>query len=206
MCIIKGLHRPLALIGNRFIFIHIPRTGGTSLERVLLSLELCEDWELMNKKQIVEQLIGPSKHYKASHLRDIVGQDRWVTATTVSIVRNPYDKVISHFYQPYYRAINALAGNSLESFLRAYRPAPHEEGYTCADYLDLDIDNIIRYENYTEELFDLLSPFGVKREQLLARIGAVRKANGYREFYSKCTRKIVEDLYAEDLGRFNYSF
>ncbi len=173
---------------------------------MLLSLELTENWDVMNKKKIVDQLIGPTKHYRASHIHDLVGQDRWSAVITMSIVRNPYDKVISHYYQPYYRAINALSGHSLESFLRAYQPAPHEEGYTCADYLDLDVDVIIKYEHYTEQLIDLLSPFGVKSEQLMARIGAVRSVNGYRELYSSCTRKMVEDLYREDLERFHYTF
>jgi hypothetical protein len=194
------------MVGTRFIFIHIPRTGGSSLERILLSLESVASWDEMNRKVIVDKLIGPEKHYKASRVQAIVGLAKWELALKISIVRNPFDKVISHFFQPYYRNINALSGNSLDFFLSAYQPAPHEDGFTCCDYLDEEVDIIIRYENYAQQLLMLLGPFGVTPTQIAERIGPVRSISSYRDFYSSHTRRIVEKLYRNDLERFHYSF
>ena len=194
------------MVGTRFIFIHIPRTGGSSLERILLSLESVASWDEMNRKVIVDKLIGPEKHYKASRVQAIVGLAKWELALKISIVRNPFDKVISHFFQPYYRNINALSGNSLDFFLSAYQPAPHEDGFTCSDYLDEEVDIIIRYENYAQQLLMLLGPFRVTPTQIAERIGAVRSISSYRDFYSSHTRRIVEELYRDDLERFHYSF
>jgi hypothetical protein len=194
------------MIGSQFIFVHIPRTGGTSLERLLLSLESIDTWEAMHRKKIVDQLVGPVKHYRASRVQALAGQALWDKALKISIIRNPFDKVISHFFQPYYRAINALSGNSLELFLTAYCPAPHEDGLTCNDYLDREVDVLIRYESYADQLFELLSPMGVRHEQIMERIGAVRQAVGYRKYFSSRTRGMVEKLYHDDIARFNYEF
>jgi hypothetical protein len=194
------------MVGARFIFIHIPRTGGSSLERILLSLESVASWDEMNRKGIVDKWIGPEKHIKASRVQANIGLVKWEQAVKISIVRNPFDKVISHYFQPFYRNINALSGNTLESFLAAYQPPPHEDGFTCSDYLDKELDVIIRYENYANELLTLLEPFGVTPTQIAERIGSVRSTSGYREFYSPFARRTVEDLYASDLERFRYSF
>jgi hypothetical protein len=200
------------MIGHQFIFIHIPRTGGTSFERLLLSLETTTPWESLSTKRLVDQCVGPVKHYKASRIQELVGQKRWQATLKLSIVRNPFDKVISHFFQPYYRDINALSGQSLDSFLRSYAPAPHEEGRTCSDYLDREIDLIIRYENYDSEVSKLLSPYGIQLAQIRERIGAVRETFGadassnYRTYYSTETKQLVEDLYKDDLERFGYVF
>lgn len=194
------------MIGHQFIFVHIPRTGGTSLERLLLSLESIDAWEAMNKKKFVDQLVGPAKHFKASRLQALAGLELWDKALKISIIRNPFDKVISHYFQPYYQNMNALSGNSLEFFLRAYSPAPHEDGFTCCDYLDRDVDVLIRYESYADQLCELLSPLGVPRERVIERIGSVRKSVGYRKYYSTCTRRLVEKLYHNDIARFGYEF
>ena len=194
------------MIGNQFIFIHIPRTGGSSLERILLSLETVHSWQALNSKGIVDQYVGPAKHYKASRVQDLAGHVQWQQALKLSIVRNPFDKVISHYFQPYYREINALSDKSLDFFLDAYQPAPHEDGVTCCDYLDRDVDLIIRYENYEEELLALLAPLGIQLHQIRERIGPVRSSGDYRKFYSSHTRQKVEDRYRDDLVRFHYAF
>jgi len=194
------------MVGTRFIFIHIPRTGGSSLERILLSLESVASWDEMNRKGIVDKWIGPEKHYKASRVQANIGLVKWEQAVKISIVRNPFDKVISHYFQPFYRNINALSGNTLESFLAAYQPPPHEDGFTCSDYLDKELDVIIRYENYANELLSLLEPFGVTPTQIAERLGSVRSIRGYREYYSTFARRTVESLYATDLERFRYAF
>ncbi|MFM1798296.1 MAG: hypothetical protein RLZZ117_574 [Cyanobacteriota bacterium] len=194
------------MIGRKFIFIHIPRTGGTSLERILLSLEGIANWDELASKKVVDQCVGAEKHFRASRVQALVGAQHWQKALKLSIVRNPFDKVISHYFQPYYRAINALSGHSLDFFLDAYAPAPHEDGKTCNDYLDREMDVIIRYENYDHELLSILEPFGVKPSQLRTRIGAVRERTGYQGYYSRHAKQIVENLYKEDLERFNYVF
>lgn len=194
------------MISEKFIFVHIPRTGGTSLERLLLTIEGIASWEDLENKNLVDSCLGKIKHMRASNIRSTVGEKKWRGTLKFSIVRNPFDKVISHFYQPYYRKINALSGASLEDFLLAYRPAPHEDGLTCSDYLDEDLDQIIRYENYNEDVFRLLRDFDIQYSQIDTRIGYTRPEAHYREHYDSNTRSMVERIYADDLMRFDYHF
>jgi hypothetical protein len=194
------------MIGEKFIFIHIPRTGGTSLERLLLSIDSVKPWEELTSKKLVDHQVGPQKHFKASRVEALVGENKWKRAKKISIVRNPFDKVISHYFQPFYRDINALSGKSLTDFLLAYRPAVHEDGVTCSDYLDRDVDTILRYENYTNEVLQLFSGYHVTEDMVKQRIGAVRDNPEYRGYYSKVTRQLVEKIYQSDFERFGYHF
>lgn len=194
------------MISEKFIFVHIPRTGGTSLERLLLTIEGTTSWESLENKKAVDVRIGKEKHMRASSIRATAGEEKWRNTLKFAIVRNPFDKVISHFHQPYYRKINALSGASLEDFLLAYQPAPHEEGVTCSDYLDEDVDQIIRYENYNEEVCRLLADYGIQLSQVDTRIGHTRPEVAYQEYYNSRTKTMVERMYADDLRRFGYTF
>lgn len=75
---------------HRFIFIHIGRTGGTSIEKTLCQL-LGKDFEETKK--------DPNgrwwKHIWAKKLRKRLGTECWNSYFTFSFVRNPYDMMLS---------------------------------------------------------------------------------------------------------------
>jgi chondroitin 4-sulfotransferase 11 len=74
----------------KFIFIHIGKTGGTSIERALCSF-LRIDFEATE--------ISPDgkwwKHKWAAVMREILGKDLWDDYFTFAFVRNPYDMILS---------------------------------------------------------------------------------------------------------------
>ena len=67
---------------SKLIFIHIARTGGTSIEASLVG----KDWWLVDPS---------SKHISAKQARDLYGKDIWEAYTKFSVVRNPWDRVVS---------------------------------------------------------------------------------------------------------------
>ena len=68
------------------------------------------------------------------------------------------------------------------SFLPACQPLPREDGFTCCDYSYKEVDIIIRYENYANQLLMLLGLSGVTPTQIAERIGAVRAISNCRDF------------------------
>ena len=66
------------------IFVHITRTGGTSIEVALAG----QDWW---------QISPQTKHLSARQIRIQVGEEKWSDYFKFSIVRNPWDRVVSMF-------------------------------------------------------------------------------------------------------------
>ena len=75
---------------HRFIFVHIGRTGGTSVEKTLCGL-LGLDIE----KTLMDQQGNWWKHIWAKDLRQRFGEEIWNSYFTFSFTRNPYDMILS---------------------------------------------------------------------------------------------------------------
>ena len=66
---------------NKYIFIHIPRTGGSSIEHTLYG----QDWWLVDRK---------SKHLIASTAKKVYSE-YWDDYFKFAFVRNPWDRMRS---------------------------------------------------------------------------------------------------------------
>ena len=95
MCIINNTYG--------FVFVHIPKCGGTSLTFALSHLNYYRDLEIgsttygeeLNK--IFGKRYGIWKHSQAREIRNILGQVTWSKYYTFSIVRNPYARTMSTY-------------------------------------------------------------------------------------------------------------
>jgi Sulfotransferase family len=77
---------------HQFIFIHIGKTGGTSIETALCQ-HLGVDFEETEKSPAGEWW----KHSWAKYMRRRVGEQIWNDYFTFAFVRNPYDMILSLF-------------------------------------------------------------------------------------------------------------
>ena len=166
----------------KLIFIHIPRTSGTKFEKLILDLKLLR-WP----KCYINYLWGFSKYmildspyrcknnsfFTLQHLtyteiqsffNNFINEYPSIKAyKTVTIIRNPYDRVLS-LYKYKYGNKNSLSFieflNQIESILNS-PPAKHGEGNSKYFYLSqydylvnsnktIDIDHIIRYEDFPD--------------------------------------------------------
>lgn len=69
---------------NKTIFIHIPRTGGTSIESAFFD----KDWEHIEK-------FTKHLHWKTAK---VIYYPFWDDYTKFTVVRNPWDWIVSLFY------------------------------------------------------------------------------------------------------------
>jgi hypothetical protein len=75
---------------HKFIFIHIGKTGGTSIEKVLCNF-LGIRFETTKRDENGEWW----KHIWAKGMREKVGPEVWNNYFTFAFVRNPYDMILS---------------------------------------------------------------------------------------------------------------
>lgn len=197
----------------RCIYVHIPRTAGTSIEQWLVG----RDWWRQEPS---------TKHLLASQAREVYAP-YWDEYFTFSIVRNPWDRMISclHFADHFgLRATTDEEGRmdlDLTGYLQRFgdpvvvehdhrftqrdellRPE-HHPGTVYGNVLDEDLDYIGRMEDLDEVARTISSACGVA-EPFPMRHRAVASLDAVRPQLSDRSRERIHQLYAEDIARFGY--
>ena len=175
---------------HKFIFIHIPRTGGTSIGQLLGN---------KNRSRKHESLFSLKKKVDISSFFKF------------SFVRNPWDITISKYFAPYYCKINKLSGKTLLYFLENYFLAPNESGDSFYDYFDpSEMDFIGRFETREQDLGYISNKIGITLDPKFSvkakEMQKSRSKKHYTEYYDDETREIVAGKYARDIEYFGYEF
>ena len=184
----------------KFLFIHIPRTGGTSIESQFNheeSYKKNKHWTLIDWKKRLDPEIF-DEYFK------------------FSFVRNPWDFIISKYKDIWFTSeypggpIGEKAGKSLKYFLEHYKTPSHEKGETFHDYFDPEqMDFVGRFENRESDLGYISEKIGetIDGKTHLRKI-QMRDKNKkhYTEYYNDETREIVAKKYARDIELFEYEF
>jgi len=180
----------------RYVFIHINKTAGSSIERALhLRFE----------------------HKTAAEKRGELGEWRWNRAFKFSFVRNPWDKVLSHY--KYRVATNQTSmGDRHISFrdwtLRAYGehdPRYYDQPKMFMPQLSwltdrhgrLLVDFVGRFESLEADFAEVCSRVGAK-----CRLPHLKQSSHthYSQAYDAESRECISAVFAADLSQFGYSY
>lgn len=187
---------------NGFIFIHIPRTGGTSIQFQLT------EW-LKREKNIPRSISTTKKHRLAQDLKD-----DWLEMEPFifTFVRNPWDRMVS-----LYCWYTQLTGNERwkhYTFDRWLKEGVWKEKYshTCTQWItrgDKNITNFTgRFENLEEDWSTVCEHLSISRVQKSKNlIHKHRTTHGpYPEYYGRKGKLIVEKHFQDDIRNFGYEF
>lgn len=147
----------------------------------------------------------------------------------IVIVRNPYDRIVSAwkylfretkgFYDLEYVKMKHSFSyflKKLPTFFGARYKQIYHQGYIglhCApvwqDITDNNgkvlVDKIIKLENLKEEMDIINSNFGVNIDFSIQKNKSNRKGH-YQKYFNKKTRKMVEDIFRDDINNLGYKF
>jgi|TARA_Y100000310_G_scaffold195674_1_gene195678 hypothetical protein len=192
---------------NKIIFLHIPKTGGTSIVNSIVGTSAHEhlDWRELKEKH---------KEY-------------WDEYYKFTIVRNPFDWLVSMYHGMYggdpdtwpafgdpHRTI--ASHMSFPRFIKDFRQARAPgKPFSQVDIIGPEMDQIIRFENLGNE-FDKLRTEGrlVTKQGCLVRDlshdnrspSRKEKSGEYKSYYTDELREIVERELEKDLKTFGYSY
>jgi hypothetical protein len=209
---------------RRAIFIHIPRTGGTSIEEVLHLRKASNYYGFIPQQDLVPNSKTP-QHFTYLELMRNLPSDFFADA---SFVRNPWDRFVSEFkwrqtrFRRAVRAGHVLSDkrylNSLRDFVEVLElPSAARTDATVGfdGHLEtqtgflidaggcISVDFVGSFENYDAHLKKVLSRLGVPPTVLhLNRT----LPSDYRSHYDDYTRCAVGTFYAEDIKNFGYKF
>jgi hypothetical protein len=183
---------------RRLLFVHIARTGGTSIETALIG----RDWW---------EIDPATKHVSASQARALYGEAVWREYTTFSVVRNPWDRVVSMratgWWSDHRTHLGGRDPGTLREFVLGLRPHPASERYPslpCADILDEEVDFVLRFERLQADFAAMLAAVGLSDVPLPH---AERRERGpYRAYYDADTAALVGQVFGRDVERYGYTF
>lgn len=184
---------------HKFLFIHIPRTGGTSIE---------EQFQYNGDRKGGDG----KKHFNLEGYKKELTDKQFNTYFKFTFVRNPWDIMISKYMCNWYALkhrggeIGYRSGKSLKYFLEHYQPAKHEHGDGFFDYFDPDqMDFVGRFENRVEDIKYICEKIGINIDTNTKK-RSNRQKKHYTEYYDDETRSIVAKKYAKDIEYFGYKF
>ena len=176
------------MVIENLIFIHPPRCGGTSIEKSF-------GWE--NESE---------KHLSAYSIKKKIGEKRWNKSFKFAVIRNPFDRVVSMYHARCYRRFRkGIEFETLEQFLSFIPRIPTEEGIQCGDFINEDVDFVIRHENRNSDLERLDKEFGIKIDKNI-KIRQTNRHSDYKIYHNKNTIELVKLKFKDDIARFEYQF
>lgn len=208
--------------GRNYIFVHAPKTGGTSLALALETRAMADDIligdtpKAKRRKKRVDDLRmrAPGRLWKHSNLADIDGLFDFKRMFIVTLVRNPWDRLVSYYHwlrmQDWdHTAVRAAKNQDFADFVhdpavtQAFVEAPF--GHYVTDRSGREHEALfIRLEHFDHDV----RPFEAHLGFALAPLG-VSNTSGrghYRDYYDDRSRARVADICAPDIARFNYRF
>lgn len=194
------------------IFVHIQKTGGSTIARALGQEEH-----------------PPHKHWTAAELFDLYGAEAWRSRFKFAFVRNPWDRLVSWWsmidaarsrltdgsqVNGFFRYVQTHAATFEEFIRNCHEDVTDPDGRKCIfrnqiDYLTgqdhkLAVDFIGRFETLQAD-FDRVCELNGIPPVSLPHLNK-SSHDHYSCFYDKQLQSIVGDAYAKDIDAFGYTF
>jgi chondroitin 4-sulfotransferase 11 len=178
------------------IFIHINKTGGSSVE-VALGLK----WEHKTAIEKIEE----------------IGRKQWHKKFTFAFVRNPWDKVVSHYCYRVKTNQTNLGENPID-FTDWVKLSYGEQN---PDYYDkpkmfmpqvdwitdtsgeILVDFVGRFENFEQDFHRVCDRLKYKAELPHKKKS---ERGDYQSYYDRESQEIIATWFREDIDRFGYKF
>ncbi|MFC6687077.1 sulfotransferase family 2 domain-containing protein [Jhaorihella thermophila] len=209
--------------GRGYVFIHIPKTGGTSLALALEARAMKDDIMLgdtpksRKRRRRLRGARARGRLWKHSTLSDIEGlvPDAVLDGLfAFTLVRNPWDRAVSYYHwlrgQEFdHPAVGLAKALDFAAFLShpqiraAFRAMPAGAYMRRSDGRE-QCAAFIRIEHFDEDAAPLFRHLGFALT--LGRANASDRGRDWRDYYDERTAAIVAEDCAEDIARFGYRF
>ncbi|MBI3315868.1 MAG: sulfotransferase family 2 domain-containing protein [Candidatus Omnitrophica bacterium] len=198
----------------KFIFVHVYRTGGTSITHALGAYSALP-YESFAAKGLQKLGFLPSlgsfpPHVKAIELRRRLGRRIFDPFFKFAFVRNPWDREVSNYFfilgspdHPFHSEVKHKG--SFERYLewRARKGGAAQKALVTDPRGRLLVDFVGRFESLGEDFKKACSHIGVEAE-----LPCLNRADHrpYRECYNASTRRLVSEMFKDDIDFFGYDF
>jgi hypothetical protein len=215
----------LISVKYNFLFVHIAKTGGTSIRTTLNRYRWRDPYYIpqficSRISHWTGHRIGAKipRHAKAIAALEMLPRELYNALFKFAFVRNPWDLQVSSFHHIRRERPHLMAGiEDFEAFLRwklnPERPYQFHIDTSIelqSDYLvDLHgkviVDFIGKYENLEEDFARVCDKIGIQAPKLAHKRQAKDRAT-YQKYYTAETAALVAEHFKRDIEMFGYAF
>lgn len=199
---------------KKFLFIHIPKTGGSSLTWMLRyyvnNIHGININELETKKgwQGLFHINGQHSSYQDNS--EIIQQKQGYFK--FAFVRNPWDLAFSWYLALSRESTKEISPKNFKSFLFEV-PQSHRTlidrsqfSYICDHKGQVRMDYLAYFENYQEVIPHLMGRFGISEFENCKLNVANNNNLHYRDFFDDDGKNLIAEKYRIDIETFRYEF
>jgi hypothetical protein len=209
----------------QFLFVHIAKTGGTSVRNALQRYRWRDpyylpQWIASKMSGITGHSLGIKlpRHCKAITAQEMLPQEVFEGLFKFAFVRNPWDLQVSSYHhikreRPHLLESDESFASFLQRKLDTDRPWQYhiDTSITPQSHYLIDltgkqiVDFVGRYESLQSDFDTCCDRIGIPRQSLPHQ----RRAEGrsaYRDYYDTHTRELVATHFASDIEAFGYDY
>tara|TARA_R110002051_G_scaffold36609_6_gene79329 strand:+ start:5251 stop:5877 length:627 start_codon:yes stop_codon:yes gene_type:complete len=200
--------------GRNYIFVHIPKTGGTALSAALETRAMRDDIligdtpKAKKRKARLGDLPATGRIWKHSTVHDMAGAVDPAGMFVFTLVRNPWDRMVSYYTwlksQTFQHPAVALAkSHDFSGFLNAPHTQHSIKQNSYASYVTPDA-HFFRLEHLQQDLALLWEHLGFSLT--IERLNQSARPRDWRPFYAAQDAALIADICAADIARSDYQF
>ncbi len=205
---------------RKIVFIHIPRTGGQSIEHILFPAYNFSDQENKNVLYGWNNKLGWLNHLTCEEIvgNNYVSYNEFNNYFRFAFVRNPWERLVSEYawkFSDDFSLFRQFCIDILEKrydkwaawyrdllALKQHLKEQHKFIYNSKGKLEIDF--LGKYENLTGHFQEMCKLRRLKCSKLPLYNKSEHKY--YTYYYDKVTRELAGRIYKEDIKIFNYHF
>jgi len=219
--IINGGERAVISISRNFLFIHVPKTGGNSIQNILK--EYSEDQVVaispmqdgLERFEVKNEKFNITKHSKLSRYKRELDADVFRRLFKFATIRNPWDRMISYYFSPGH----GVTKWDRVDFIRVVQKVPALRSYISEKTLlqrikipvpwlqkplGTEIDFLIRFEQIDEDFKTVCERINIPYVSLPKRNRSERKH--YSLYYDDELKALVAQKFKEEIALGGYTF
>jgi hypothetical protein len=207
----------LLSLEKKFLFVHVPKTAGSSITTTLTPYSLPKSKPL--SRRITSHIPFPEsaakvylrQHDTALHIKRKLGRIQFEDLCKFAVVRNPYEHAASYYrflcQRPDHRHHQRTADLTFVQFLerRAQNARPMDQSSFLVDRSgQFLVDHILRFEILSVGFSKLCCELDIPYSELPFKNSTQNRA--LDAFYCTKSQSLVERIYQRDFDNFGYKF
>jgi len=199
----------------QFLFIHIPKCAGTSIEKFFeYDYDIIKDNFENNFEYNKFNNLGSGKHFTLKEYEQILSKKILDNLFKFTIIRNPFDLVVSQYNYDlnssgvYWNGKNSYDDKkniSFEQYVNfLYNKKINIEHYITSNNYGMDF--IGKFENIENDFKLICDILNIKDNKLPFENKSKIKIKDYKNFYNDKTKNLIYDLFSVELKKYNYDF